>query len=251
MTGPAVAEAPAFHARLRTPASRVPVFEVGGSLTAYDLETLVVNVESFPRRSQLDVLVHPSLGAEAIVACRDRLATLSARGIVVSVRRGDPAAYRRRPPSAGRRSEVMSSSELPAATAASARGAVLIAEDDPDMRRMLATLLRMAGHRVVEAVDGADLLARLDPADDDSRPEPVDVIVSDVDMPQLSGLDLLAALRCSRWTTPVVLVTASGDAEPRAEARELGAAALLDKPLDPEALRRAVAAAIATRTLAG
>jgi FixJ family two-component response regulator len=69
-------------------------------------------------------------------------------------------------------------------------------------------------------------------------------------MPRLSGLDLLAALRCSRWTTPVVLVTAYGDDETRAEARELGAAAFLDKPLDPEALRRAVAAAIAKRALA-
>jgi CheY-like chemotaxis protein len=126
---------------------------------------------------------------------------------------------------------------------------VLVAEDDPDMRRMLATLLRMAGHRVVEAADGADLLARLDPCDDGTPPERIDVIVSDVDMPQLSGLDLLAALRCSRWTTPVVLVTAFGDTETRAEARELGAAAFLDKPLDPEALRRAVSAAMGARSL--
>jgi CheY-like chemotaxis protein len=250
MKGAATASAAEFLARLRTPASRVPVFEVLGRLTPYDLETLVGNVESFPRGSRLEILVQPSVGPAALVACRAHLAALGARGIVVSVRRGDSTARVGTPSPAGSRSQTMSISEAPATAAASSpRRSVLVAEDDPDMRRLLVTLLRMTGYRVVEATDGADLLARLDPADDGSRPEPVDVIVSDVEMPQLSGLDLLAALRCSCWTTPVVLVTAFGDDDIRAEARALGAAALLDKPLDPEALRDAVAMAIASRTL--
>ena len=249
MTG-AGAIAPGFHARLRTPASPVPAFEVGWVLTAYELETLVGNAESFPRRSRLEVFVQSNIGAAAIVACRARLAALNARGIAVSVRRGAPCVRRHAPSSAAARRLVMPKSEVPAAApGAVARGSVLVAEDDPDMRRMLVTLLRMAGHHVVEAADGADLLARLDPAENGAAPDPIDVIVSDVDMPQLSGLDLLAALRCSRWTTPVVLVTAYGDAETRAEARELGAAVILDKPLDAELLRQAVASAVASRWL--
>lgn len=245
---------PGFHARLRTPASRAPVFEVGGCVTPYDLQTLVGNVESFPRRSRLEVLVHPDAGTGAVLACREHLAPLVARGILVAVRRGHPVAHRRMPASARERERrlAMPIIQLPeAAEPAAIRRSVLVAEDDPDMRRMVATLLRMAGHHVIEAADGADLLARLDPGGDGASPEPVDVIVSDIDMPQLSGLDLLAALRCSRWNTPVVLVTAYGDQETRAEARELGASAFLDKPLDPEALRRAVATAAAVRGLVG
>src|SRR5262249_967023 len=148
----------------------VPVFEVGGLITPYELETLVGNAESFPRRSRLEVFVPEDVGAEVILTCREHLAALSARGILVSVRRGVPDRPRGKasasgwtPASAAERSWVMPTSAVVSATPE--RSSVLVAEDDPDMRRMLATLLRMAGHRVVEATDGADLLARLDPAD--------------------------------------------------------------------------------------
>ena len=117
---------------------------------------------------------------------------------------------------------------------------VLVAEDDPDMRRLIATLLRMAGHKVAEAHDGMEILDRIESTIWKERPDLFDVIVSDVNMPGLSGLDVLAALRCAYWTTPVVLITAFGDEETRAEAKALGAAAFLDKPVDPEELRNAV-----------
>ena len=120
------------------------------------------------------------------------------------------------------------------------RRRVLVAEDDPDMRRLIAAVLRAAGHKVVEARHGMDILDRLEGTIWSERADLFDVIVSDVSMPGLSGLDVLAALRCARWTTPVVLITAFGDAETRAEALSLGAAAFLDKPLDPDELRAAV-----------
>jgi CheY-like chemotaxis protein len=120
---------------------------------------------------------------------------------------------------------------------------VLVAEDDLDMRRLIATSLRMAGHKVVEASDGMDILDRLESTIWSTRPDLFDVIVSDINMPGLSGLDMLAALRASHWMTPVVLITAYGREDTRAEALELGATAVLDKPFDPGQLRNAVASA--------
>jgi two-component system response regulator FlrC len=119
---------------------------------------------------------------------------------------------------------------------------VLVADDDPDMRRLVATLVRMAGHRVIEASDGAQVLSRIESTAWRAACDPIDVIVSDINMPGLSGMDLLAALRCAHMRTPVVLITAFGDDETRAEAHGLGAA-VLDKPFDPEALRAAIASA--------
>ncbi len=120
---------------------------------------------------------------------------------------------------------------------------VLLAEDDPDMRRLVAARLRRAGHKVAEASDGAEVLARMESSIWTERQDLFDVIVSDVNMPGVSGLDLLAALRGGRWTTPVVLITAFDDRATRVLARALGAAAVLAKPLDPDALQRAVTAA--------
>jgi CheY-like chemotaxis protein len=120
---------------------------------------------------------------------------------------------------------------------------VLLAEDDPDMRRLVAATLRHAGHKVTEVCDGIEILDRIETTIWGDRHRLFDVIVSDISMPGLTGLDVLAALRCARWTTPVILITAFGDSENRAEAEELGVTAVLDKPLDQHALCAAVAAA--------
>jgi CheY-like chemotaxis protein len=117
---------------------------------------------------------------------------------------------------------------------------VLLAEDDPDMRRLLAARLRAAGHHVVEASDGVGIVDVIESMVWSEPPDAFDVIVSDVHMPGLSGLDVLAALRCSGLPTPVILITAFGDDDVHAEALELGAVAVLDKPIDPQALDAAV-----------
>ena len=88
-----------------------------------------------------------------------------------------------------------------------------------------------------------EILDRIESTIWSERHDLYDVIVSDVNMPGLSGLDVLAALRCADWTTPVILITAFGDQQIRAEAEALGAARRLDKPVDPGALRAAVARA--------
>ena len=117
---------------------------------------------------------------------------------------------------------------------------VVVAEDDADMRTLVAEALRLDGHRVIELSDGAELLIRiarqyrqLEPA------EPLDLIVSDIRMPVVTGLEILRGLRDAHCRTPVLLMTAFGDAVTRREAESLGAV-MLDKPLRLADLREEV-----------
>lgn len=115
---------------------------------------------------------------------------------------------------------------------------ILVAEDDGAMRRMLAWSLRRDGHQVVASPDGERLLALLDVlCNEGERP---DLIISDVEMPGISGLDVLAAASRPGRRVPVILVTAFGSDEVRERASALGALAVLEKPLDPDRLRSLV-----------
>lgn len=119
---------------------------------------------------------------------------------------------------------------------------VLLADDDVPMRCLLAEELRRDGYEVVEAADGVELLDHL-AANFPWVHEPgtgIDVIVSDIRMPGFTGLDVLCFLRIGRRMTPIILITAFGDEETRAEALELGAAAVLDKPFEIDELRAAI-----------
>ncbi len=130
----------------------------------------------------------------------------------------------------------------PAATRASQ---VLLAEDDATLRPLIASVLRADGYEVVEAGDGLELLAHIETMLTDGCERGARfLVVADIEMPGLSGLDVLAILRCAYRTTPVILLTAFGDDEIHAEARELGALALLDKPVSLDALRVAVQEAL-------
>lgn len=128
----------------------------------------------------------------------------------------------------------------PTATAPGTRR-VILAEDDADMRHMLAGVLGADGWEVVEAPDGNELIDRLhEIARQPHGRDSVALILADVRMPRLDGLDVLAALRCAGWYTPVILMTAFGDDATHAEAKRLGAVEVLDKPFGMEALRALV-----------
>lgn len=109
---------------------------------------------------------------------------------------------------------------------------VLLAEDDTEMRNLLARSLTQEGYVVDECVDGTHLVARLVSAD----PEYFSVIISDVRMAGLSGLDFLEHLRWCNVGPPTILITAFGDPQAHTRARKLGAAAMLDKPFEMEEL---------------
>ncbi len=116
---------------------------------------------------------------------------------------------------------------------------VLVAEDDEDLRALIAAALRQGDYVVLEAGDGAQVLERLDAAIGSPDDMP-DLIVSDVRMPNLSGFGVLAALRRAHVSTPVILITAFTDPSFRTVAERLGAAGILRKPFDMDDLLTAV-----------
>jgi DNA-binding response OmpR family regulator len=114
---------------------------------------------------------------------------------------------------------------------------VLVAEDDPEMRRLIVEALRKDGYVVEEEADGGRLLTRLGAsASFEGRCDAFDLIVSDIRMPICSGLEVVKGLRDQRCETPVILMTAFGDEDTRARAHELGAV-LFEKPFEMKTLR--------------
>ena len=113
---------------------------------------------------------------------------------------------------------------------------IVVAEDHVDIRFVLTRALERAGHEVVATADGAaawDVVRRLHP----------DVVVTDVDMPHMSGLDLCRAIRADDGLRHIPVVLASGSLLPgdgRAEAA--GASATLLKPFPPAQLLECIAA---------
>jgi DNA-binding response OmpR family regulator/anti-sigma regulatory factor (Ser/Thr protein kinase) len=111
---------------------------------------------------------------------------------------------------------------------------VLVADDEEDIRSLIAGHLRRAGHQVLEAADGEQALqaARAEP--------PPSVVLLDIRMPRLDGLGVLRALRADEATRnlPVVMMTASRgmSASDRSAIDQLGASVLLHKPSSAEEL---------------
>jgi DNA-binding NtrC family response regulator len=122
---------------------------------------------------------------------------------------------------------------------------VFLAEDDVEMRRMLADTLRRDGHLVLEQANGSALLSDLVGIFESQGACGVSsVVVTDLRMPGGDGLSLLRAVAQHAWCPPVILITAYGDAKVHEEARRLGAAAILDKPFDLSELRLVISRAV-------
>jgi two-component system response regulator TctD len=113
---------------------------------------------------------------------------------------------------------------------------ILVAEDDPDLRRLLAVALRRDGHAVIEARDAAELLEALASTLIEPVASPFDVVICEQTLPGIPGLSLLAGLRSRQRATPFILVT--DQAAVRERARRLGAAVV--DHLDVQAIRAAV-----------
>jgi FixJ family two-component response regulator len=105
---------------------------------------------------------------------------------------------------------------------------------------MLAIALRRDGYEVIEAESGGKLLVKLAHQFlHAGHPDLVDLVVTDVRMPVCTGTQVLEQMRAARWRTPVILMTAFGDASLRNSADKLGAI-LFDKPFEVDDLCKAV-----------
>jgi len=125
---------------------------------------------------------------------------------------------------------------------------LLLAEDDFELRELLACVLRADGHEVVEARDGNELWALLDPEGAPESASAFSLVVSDVRMPGLTAFDVLLRLQRTLSETPVILITAFGDQTTHLRALRLGASRVMDKPFDFDELREAVHQTLHQRT---
>jgi len=114
-------------------------------------------------------------------------------------------------------------------------GRVMVVDDSAGIRRLLSTRLRQAGYVVVEAADGDEALVAM-------RREPSEVVITDISMPGLGGLELLAELRREKSPPEVILLTGvrADDAEAAVQALRLGAHDYITK--EPSALESVVLA---------
>ena len=110
-----------------------------------------------------------------------------------------------------------------------ARSRILVVDDDPASRDLLRRVLAGVGHEVAVAASGREALEAL-------ARHPADLVVSDIRMPDLDGVQLLEKLRERAPEVPVILVTAFGDVEGAVEAIRRGAFDYLAKPYDVDGI---------------
>ena len=111
---------------------------------------------------------------------------------------------------------------------------ILVVEDDPQLRDALCLTLECAGHRVLGAADGQAALRLLDR-------EAFNLVVSDLRMQPMDGIELLKAIRGRETHLPVLLMTAFGDVDKAVSAMRAGACDFLLKPFEPKVLLEHVA----------
>jgi len=108
---------------------------------------------------------------------------------------------------------------------------ILAVDDSASIRQMVSFTLKGAGYEVIEAVDGQDAL-------DKANSHKVNLVLTDINMPRMDGLQLLGSLRklASYKTIPILMLTTeSGDAI-KAKGKAAGATGWLVKPFDPKRL---------------
>jgi CheY-like chemotaxis protein len=113
---------------------------------------------------------------------------------------------------------------------------ILLAEDDLEMRRLLAWALARNGYDVTECGDGMTVLRRLGLMDPQRTGSDYDLVISDVRMPGYDGLQVLESIHNATPHPPVVLISAFADEAVRERADRLGAARVIPKPFDVDEL---------------
>ncbi|MGK6322941.1 response regulator [Sphingomonas sp. DT-51] len=112
---------------------------------------------------------------------------------------------------------------------------ILTVDDSASLRMALRIALTGAGYTVTEASDGADGLAK-------ATATRFDLIVTDLNMPNMDGLAMIRALRelPAQAGVPIIFLSTESDGEVKAEAKAAGATGWLVKPFEPEQLLRVV-----------
>lgn len=121
---------------------------------------------------------------------------------------------------------------------------IMIVEDDAATRRLYRFLLRNSGYDVIEAEDGIDALEKLAVHD-------CDVVITDMNMPRMGGIELVRTLRQNQSQVYVILVTAFGTPDTEKNALRAGVNEYLTKPFDFDELERRLQLYFSRRTQGG
>ena len=119
---------------------------------------------------------------------------------------------------------------------------VLVIDDDESLRRVVEYYLQEEAHHVLTAADATSGLQAF-------QGQPVDLVLSDVRMPEMDGLELLARIKATQPDLPVIMLTAHGTIDSAVEAMKLGAFDYLTKPFNREQLKAAVRKALEVAAL--
>src|SRR5512142_1422117 len=131
-------------------------------------------------------------------------------------------------------------SEAPASAAPAAR--ILVVDDERSMRELLSIVLKREGHEVLVAENGRSAIDLLEK-------QPVELLISDVRMPDLSGVDVLAAAQRLNPEIIGIMITAYASTETAVEALRLGAYDSLSKPFHVDELKLKVRKALERKYL--
>ncbi len=116
---------------------------------------------------------------------------------------------------------------------------ILTVEDSPSTRRIIVDTLKAAGHQVIEAENGVEAL-------DKSASAKLDLVITDINMPHMDGIELTRKLRTetSHRFVPVLMLTTETAENKRMKGKDAGATAWIVKPFDPEKLLAVVSKVI-------
>ena len=106
---------------------------------------------------------------------------------------------------------------------------VLVVEDDKNLRKLITTCLKKEKYNTYEGIDGIDALDIIDK-------NYINLIITDIMMPNMDGYELIKELRDANYDIPILLVTAKGTLEDKKEGYKLGADDYIVKPIDIEEL---------------
>jgi DNA-binding NtrC family response regulator len=119
---------------------------------------------------------------------------------------------------------------------------ILIVDDEEGMRRLLAKVLTREGYETVTAASGSEALRQ-------ARGDQFDLVVTDIKMPEMDGLELLAELKATDPSLPVIAITAYGTVENAVQALRLGAYDYITKPFETDEIKLTVAKALERQRL--
>ena len=106
---------------------------------------------------------------------------------------------------------------------------ILVVEDDKNLRKLIVTCLEKASYTVFETHNGEEALDLMDK-------EYVDLIVTDIMMPEMDGYELIKSLREANYNTPILIITAKEDIEDKRQGFNLGADDYMVKPINIDEL---------------